>query len=1281
MSKSKGKQKLINKQKRVQKRKASLNAKKNKKIKRNKIIKASNIQFQSKVKDTKNKSDDTDNPQNNIIVSCFSSILNEYSVVETTSIFSSLLLHPEYQASQYRIEKAIYICLSFCQGNKQPDIRLIKLIFKKLEEFHFYTMEDPAEDVFIDTLWFENIQYKTCTGLWEGGIYQAQIFLNVIEDAPDLEKLNTLKKILKSVLRASDLIITNKKIEINTIGNEYPLEKIDFSLFENLSSLIESVKLIDLEDYEYLPSINIDKCSDIFKQEFGATSLEGFPFVNYQGNAILLLPSAITACIKRIVVSFIRDNYSNKMLDALFLEYQAKNLSKTKIFRAFEGIPIQFHKLQEVNDWGYFETLIEFDHGYFFHFIFISESLNFMGSDWFSGFSTADNTVENKINSSILKAKSKFISNTNGKRGCTFLVMCGYGKGMSLGLDYKSDETWMLESINAHDLATISNDTDCSPHKIWRIVESSHKLSQMGVKLINPNGFLNLYAYAKENKFSLVPHSSFQDSDTNLSNILIVLPSNSQLKLRQRVNKDTEQLSVMHPQQGIIRVIRGFADSIFENNERYNIYCPLKIDQSLLQVVYVNDMCNIWIEQKVSNKHDFSFQFQLFESALSWIDKIISEILEFGLIIPNRLLVWELSFDFHDDKNIKELPEIDDILNSFSNVFINSTLNSKFNTNLIDGLRLEYNYSEKALVLSILSFICEFNQNDDQINILNKIITSNSARHTHSFVAKKYREDFITDKEEPIYISQVDEQYIKLNLGWNFRDRSEGNEILGKSNCTKYLRQLVEYVWKKLQSKLKGINKEYLIEKLLVNIEKAEHQKSRWKRTFKANQALHGDLDELHSIAHNKISELNGASLSSRLLIEMAICECTLANSEPLGIIDIQELLCFASMMHHYGGISDAIQYEAIEPKLVLSTLGDVMFVHDFNDQILESYVSVLNHQTFSASAERYAEHLVESNPVESVSGLFESDFNNAWFGEFGFTIDETRVFIDHIEDYGCNIDKLVYRITVSELLALFDPKMLTVAKRIIQEFEIIPREIWNKIPSPFKPTDWQPWKFRRRYSLAFRPIVRITNTDLLISPQHFKTSFIYLLRSCHSAILDENHFTNTLMVKWIGQTRAKNGLAFNTKTAKKLHDVGLKVREEIKLTEVLSRKLEKDYGDIDVLAWDIDKKVVLVIECKDLEFAKNQSEIARQIFEFKGQLNSKGKQDRLLKHVKRMEVLKNNINALSNFTGINTGLVIKGFVVFSNTVPMIFDENRLHKDLIEFLTFEQINHIRNDGS
>jgi hypothetical protein len=166
-------------------------------------------------------------------------------------------------------------------------------------------------------------------------------------------------------------------------------------------------------------------------------------------------------------------------------------------------------------------------------------------------------------------------------------------------------------------------------------------------------------------------------------------------------------------------------------------------------------------------------------------------------------------------------------------------------------------------------------------------------------------------------------------------------------------------------------------------------------------------------------------------------------------------------------------------------------------------------------------------------------------------------------------------------------------------------------------------------------------------------------------------------MKKWIGDTRKTNGLAFNTKVADKLQQFGWTVREEIKLTEVLNKKLKEDFGDIDVLAWNQELEILTVIECKDLEFAKTEGEIARQLYDFKGQKNEKGKKDRLLKHVHRLQVLNENIDGLSKFTRIDCDkIVIKGYVVFSNTVPMVFNDNRAYKDEIKFLTFEQLENL-----
>jgi hypothetical protein len=1204
----------------------------------------------------------------------FSVRLKPYSKIDTAAIFSSLLLNPDYQSSQYRLEKAISICLSFCLGDKKPDYDVVKFILDKSTEL-FSMMEDPAEDVFISILWFEDEPYKVSTGLWEGGIYQTQLFLDFIEDAPNNQTNIPIKNKLRAILKISDLIITRLNLHVNEIGAEYQVKTINYAELKKIDDLISQVTISSFSDSKYLPSIDISNV-ELYKQELGASDLEENPFFVFDNKkSLLLLPSAILACIKRQIITFIRLCYSDELLDSLFFNYQAKKIRQIKLLKKFQDIPIEFYKIRDIDGWGYFEAIIDFDKGYFFHFIFLVENLSAIDNNWFYGLSKPKKDLEQHIEKSIANAKYYAIEKQSGRKGCTILVPCGYGKGFAMGLDFKFDNQWMLASINSHDLETISKDSDCTPHRVWRIIESLEQIHSMGARIVNLNGFLNLYAYAKKHDYCLIPHESFQDSELNPSNVSITIGSNYQVELRQKVLKDLEKLKIYHYKHGWLKVIRGFSDSLFSKNEKYNIYCPEEIDRKLLQCVYVDNDYQLWIEQNIIEKIDFSIQFLFFESALSWIEKIITIIKKFGLTIPNNLNVWHLSFDFSDDfGKIQDCPSSEEILSCFSNEFIEPVLYSKFETKFADGLRQEHNYSEQALILSLLSCICDSNKIINYKELLNEIIENLDSRYIHLFAANNYREFFISEREEPICIERTDDNNIKLNLGWRCRDRSEGNTVEGKTECTNYLGTLVEAIWNILKKKLSSLDREKLIYNLLVNIEKSDRQKERWKRTIKANLALKEDKENLCSVVQEKIMSLNGASLSSRLVIEMAICECPLIGGKEAGILDIQELMGLASSMHHYGGLSESINYDAIQPKLIISTFGDVMFYPDFYDTVLKSYVNKLNESELSSSIENYAEHFIEPTPVGTINHLFEKEFIEAWLDEFGFSFDGVRLFVDTLEDYGFKKNELVYKASYQELLGLFDDDFLDIAKIIIQHLSIYPRNLWQTIPAPFKESDWQPWRFRRRFSLIMRPIVRFDDNNFLISPQHIRNAVIYLGRSCHYAALDENHFSSKLMKKWIGDTRKTNGLAFNTKVASKFQELGWIVREEIKLTEVLNQKLKEDFGDIDVLAWNQKQKVIAVIECKDLEFAKTEGEIARQLYEFKGQLNEKGKKDRLLKHVHRLQVLNENINKLSKFTRIDCDkIVIKGYVVFSNTVPMVFNGNRSYKDEIEFLTFEQL--------
>jgi len=983
-------------------------------------------------------SGEANNEYHSSVAKEFKPILKEYSAVEIVSIFASLSLNPEWQSSHYRLEKLISICLSFCKGNKKPNITLVQSVLDKASEL-FRDDEDPAESVFIETLWFEGEQYKINTGLWEGGIYQAQIFLDFFEQ-PELNNIKTtfIRNRLRAILKASDLIITSLGIAINEVGSESPIEEINYNNF-NLDELIKSVRLTDFEESQFLPCIDVNHISELYKQELGESDLDESPFFIEKTSCTLLLPSSISACVRRQIVKFIRENYSNKHLDYLFFNYQAKKIYEINLFKKLPNISIVFHKIDGVDGWWYCDSAIEFDKGYVFHFIFLCENLSSIDSHWFNRFSAIPEKLSQYIQCSISNIKYKYIEKGNCNRGCTIMVLFGYGNSFTGGLDFDTGNQWMVSHMGMSDLDTISHDRDCAPHKVWRILESLEKLRKMKLELVNLNGFLNLYAYAKENNYCIVPHEEFQEV-RDIQSIMLIIPLNCQSKVRQKVLKDTEKKKVYHPQQGFVNVVRGFADSLFTYNGKYNVYCPEKIDKNILQCVYVYDDCELWIEQTTIESVDFDFQYQCFEASLSWIEKIISTIKSFGLFIPDDLKVWNISFDFTDIGKIRDCPKPEKILSCFTNELISPVLYSTFESEFIDGLRQEDNISEQALILSLVSFICNVNHitNDENIkNILNIIIGSTSARYIHGFVARQYRERFIPDKAEPICIEQTDANNIKLDLGWSCRDRNLGNVIEGKKECTEYLNTLVESLWEKTKQILQTLNRELLILTVLSNMEDLSHQKSRWERTIKANLALQKDKINVYDVANNKISLLNEASLYSRLVIEMAICECPLAEGKKAGILDIQELMCFASLMYHMGGLSEEIHYEATEPKLTISAFGDVLYDHEFHDKLLEPYAKEVSKIQLNSNIDDYAKHFLEPEPIDAINHTLDDKFSNAWVDEFGFTIDDIREFIDSLEDEGFKREELIYQLSYQELLALFDSDRIEIAKAIVKALEI----------------------------------------------------------------------------------------------------------------------------------------------------------------------------------------------------------------------------------------------------
>ena len=143
-----------------------------------------------------------------------------------------------------------------------------------------------------------------------------------------------------------------------------------------------------------------------------------------------------------------------------------------------------------------------------------------------------------------------------------------------------------------------------------------------------------------------------------------------------------------------------------------------------------------------------------------------------------------------------------------------------------------------------------------------------------------------------------------------------------------------------------------------------------------------------------------------------------------------------------------------------------------------------------------------------------------------------------------------------------------------------------------------------------------------------------------------------------------------------KLEEFGWRCEPDYKITKLLGLSLDRDYGDVDALAWDPKTGRVLAIECKDLHFHKTMGEVAEQLSDFRGVIKPDGSRDLLRKHLDRIAVIEKNKVLISARLGLQSPFDLQGYIVFKNPVPMEFAREEM-KGKIKLLIFNQLESLR----
>ncbi len=1191
------------------------------------------------------------------------------------AFFSGLMLRLELASNHNMLNALVFFVLGYGKGENTLSREIAEKLFLELKETYYQRMEDPTEDVFVSLVYFGNENYKIVQGLWADNDFFLQIFLDILNNIQNSPIISKLFLSIKALLKLSDLMIHKSELERYSIGNELPLTEIPKNLLKDIEAISSTVKFSRRELIEN--GINPDNLSafiynfsqrnELLSSSISSSPLELKPIVEHESHFYFMLPSAIGLALKHLIFDFFLSS-GNKI--ALRTLMQHKYLEHFSNRISFLGLNSEGTFTPILNNAGIIigqSTVIEIDQGRFFHAQLIFDDFDGYETSGFTGVSPNATANISHFENNIRSVYHAAIGIQGFREGLTLIISCGWGRAIGLPQILPNIESWSTEFISAPDLTTFSYISEMTAIKFLQFIKAKRAAENTGIQIKNLSGLLNLYAFAESNNFHIIPHTQLPDGLTpaTLDHYQMLIESNFLLDIRSRVRLNWDSHNEINPDGKVIHVKRLGSDLYFDEDKFRPVYASVDdVKNGELVGIIKSKRTNYWNLLALSKNDNSFMNFEIWQALCYWIHKIGILLDEQSFIPLKKTVVWKWEFEGLLPTETKDVPTYEELLllaESTANINNEAIyVTSSFKPGFLMGFHHESNQGEKAMIhIFLKSLLSCVVSSDSLVDItyqcMSQIFSNPNAKSFHVLHALHYRDHIEHAHSKPIYISELDAGRTKIGLGWIARDVKLGSNLVGVRECTKFLNDLVFKIWLNLKENLSQFDKTVTLLKLLNNHELIADDSKRWERTFKATLESHEAKANITQKVIEQIGIRNSSLLGTRILIEMALCECQNEGGVLPGSIDISEMLVNASLIFSFGGWSDIIKYEMIPAEVKISPAGDVLLDHTFNNSVIEPYGRESQENILLDSIQNYSNYygteILEPPPVE-----FESIFQDAWIDEYGFSVDDGAKLLNAIFQIGIEKSQLVFILDEEEFLSVIEthelPKIL--AENFLKVFTLLEREDWLSVPSGFVSNDIFPWRFRRRLSVVLRPILKV-GSKLFFTPGLLSDGFAYLVRGCWEASFDETFFKSKLMRSWIGSKRNAAGHQFNKDVANAFQVLGWKAEPELKLTKILKKNLDKNYGDIDVVAWNTDTREVLLIECKDLEVAKNQGEIAKQSYEFRGELRENGKPDRLLKHMERIRVITENEDALRNYTGIDEKISIQPALLFSRLVPMKF--------------------------
>lgn len=1209
----------------------------------------------------------------------------KYDPLAMATNFAGLLTRRETRANCLRLQCLVALAIRYGVGHRRPSRELLARAFKALGSGWAGKSEDPAEDVAIARVSGKRGSYSMFTGLAEGAVGQLERFLDIVDNMPDGAPWEDLRESTYALLALSDEVVRRSGGAVNEIGAAYPVKTVPPGLLEALADSRDAVTFTtaELADLGIPPfrlasfMFDMEGRRELDGDPINMTCLDRRPIVAFEEAIVLAMPTVVCQAIQRLVIEFCLARGMKEALEGNLVKSYGRFLHETEILGGASGAPFMFRKL---SDMSLASVLRKIDDGRWLQVVAWVDNLDGYETDNFSGTNQDPIGVGQAVAEEIRICAAKLSKEEGFRGGVTLVVSCGWGRGLTCAFEDPPPD-WRMAFVSAHDLQSLSDLPGMRPTYLWRLLDMRDEVKRNGVELFNLNGLLNLVAWARKNDEHVIPHAQLPPEFGTVEPAMLAIEQNALLDLRHEAALSKDRRLLAHLDGQLIPVERTVSRPL--DGQYLPHYASRELfRKGVLNGAVMTDARVWWVQMGASGGSDAIEIFRHWEMLHHWLG-VAAPVLDacFSTLLPGPIL-WDVHFD-----NITPTARVEDE-NTFGDdqTAVTATLTCETGGNIV-RIRAEAdfqrahqhvsNVAERTLVRALVAgtaLLAGVDLAEEGVEeIAERIIPGRGARHIHHLRGQNFR-DYVgnTLPRGYIEISPQDSALFKLGRAGRVRGAG-GGTITGKADCVAFLNAAVARTERELCAALKEYARTPFLLGVIENYERVYRERSRGERTSLAVLAQRRGSDAAYRMLAEHEGERNAVMQSSRILLEAGLCECPAEGRTTFGEIDLSRLMVMANAIVVTGGWSNAIRWGAMEPSLKISPLGDILTDSTFEADIVAPFGLASNRVMTDAAVARYPEFYAPPAEGTAVDTLLNSRFAAAWIDEIGLSVDGVREVIDALEDHGIALGKAAFRISRENFATLVRKTGLEedAADLFLRSFRLPARSTWFDLPTGFLPRDREAWRFQRQLSVLRRPILDPGDGELVVAPGMLREGVGYVLRNFYEGLYDQSFPVAAAMRSWIGFAKSTHGHAFNGLVANRLKDFGWVTKPDLKMTNLLSKGFPRNYGDVDVLAWNRMTGRVLLIECKDLQFRKTMGEIAEQLADFRGELDERGRPDLLRKHLDRHALATEHVTEVRRFTGLTVAPQIECHVVFRYPVPVAFKKST---DLaVRFTLFDEL--------